>query len=116
MKLGGAIPQLREWRTEVFRDWQICTWHAPKFCFKCRTLLDSIMPYVELLNRSKTFYCMLFKGPGPLNFFINQQKCKGIEGPWIDTTHTPLPCHFIPLKVHKREKFFGSDFEFFTIL
>ncbi len=21
-----------------------------------------------------------------------------------------------PLKVHKREKFFGSDFEFFTIL
>ncbi len=31
-------------------------------------------------------------------------------------SHVIKGCLLVPLKVHKREKFFGSDFEFFTIL
>ncbi len=39
----------------------ICTWRAPRFCFKPRTPLDSIRPYVELLSRSKSFFFLKFK-------------------------------------------------------
>jgi hypothetical protein len=36
---------------------------------------------------------------------------------WNEPTFGPDPSRWtVPLKVHKREKYFGSDFEFFTIL
>jgi hypothetical protein len=34
----------------------ICKWRALQFCFKRRTPLDSILPYVGLLSCSKSFF------------------------------------------------------------
>jgi hypothetical protein len=36
----------------------ICTWGAPPFNFKPRTLLDSVTPPTELFSRSKAFFAV----------------------------------------------------------